>query len=352
MAKSLHRFALSLLTVPMLLAGCGSTGMLPAGTLAASQLSAYGHRTSENTLLVEPDMGVSPILQAIDSAKKSVQLVTYMITMDGDAAKIVQALVDRAKSGVPVQVLIEGRPYVPGPDGKPAPNPSIPAIKALMAGGVRVSYANPRFRFTHEKAMVIDNQVAYIMTCNFSNSAFNGNREYVLVDRTAADVSEVAHIFAADWLSKPITPKDPNLVESPDNSRGKLLNLINSAHKSLMIQFEYFEDPAIAEAVGERVKAGVDVKVMLGAAYPGEVDTTSPEETQLLNSNGITQIEFTKSVQMHAKAIIVDGARAFLGSENLTANSLDNNREMGVIVTDPAIVQKMTQIAAHDWAAK
>ncbi|MCX5747449.1 MAG: phospholipase D-like domain-containing protein [Proteobacteria bacterium] len=33
----------------------------------------------------------------------------------------------------------------------------------------------------------------------------------------------------------------------------------------------------------------------------------------------------------HTAAIVVDGARAFIGSENFTANSLGYNREVGVL---------------------
>ena len=37
--------------------------------------------------------------------------------------------------------------------------------------------------------MVIDGATAYIMTMNLTNSAFDNNRDYAIVDRTAADVS-------------------------------------------------------------------------------------------------------------------------------------------------------------------
>ena len=44
-----------------------------------------------------------------------------------------------------------------------------------------------------------------------------------------------------------------------------------------------------------------------------------------------------------------DGARAFVGSENLTANSLNNNREVGILLDDAILVGKLASTAAQDW---
>jgi phosphatidylserine/phosphatidylglycerophosphate/cardiolipin synthase-like enzyme len=51
----------------------------------------------------------------------------------------------------------------------------------------------------------------------------------------------------------------------------------------------------------------------------------------------------------HAKAIMVDGQRAFVGSENLSAASLDRNRELGVIVADQRAIATLQATFAADW---
>ena len=53
---------------------------------------------------------------------------------------------------------------------------------------------------------------------------------------------------------------------------------------------------------------------------------------------------------VHAKAIIADGRRAFVGSENLSTASLDHNRELGVIVADSSAIQVLESTFDGDWA--
>jgi phosphatidylserine/phosphatidylglycerophosphate/cardiolipin synthase-like enzyme len=53
---------------------------------------------------------------------------------------------------------------------------------------------------------------------------------------------------------------------------------------------------------------------------------------------------------MHAKIIIVDGRIAFVGSENISAQSLDQNRELGIIVSDSSVLDKLQTTFQSDWA--
>jgi cardiolipin synthase A/B len=52
---------------------------------------------------------------------------------------------------------------------------------------------------------------------------------------------------------------------------------------------------------------------------------------------------------MHAKLVLVDGQRTFVGSQNFSAVSLDANREVGIIVADAAVVAQLASIAQSDW---
>jgi phosphatidylserine/phosphatidylglycerophosphate/cardiolipin synthase-like enzyme len=54
---------------------------------------------------------------------------------------------------------------------------------------------------------------------------------------------------------------------------------------------------------------------------------------------------------VHAKVIVVDGARAYVGSANFTANALDANREVGLVVRDPATLATIARTIDSDFRA-
>ena len=56
------------------------------------------------------------------------------------------------------------------------------------------------------------------------------------------------------------------------------------------------------------------------------------------------------ALYIHAKAIDVDGARVFLGSENFSVESMDYNRELGVITASPSIRAAVGRTLAADFA--
>jgi cardiolipin synthase len=343
--------ALSVLT------GCGAHAVVGAANTELGQVDAFAKaaksQAGQMQLFVMPDSGPKPLLDAIASAKKSIKFELYMMTYNDDSKLIADALVAKAKEKVDVQVILEAQPYMPVDPANPKQfNVNAPAMQALMAGGVRVARSSPRFVYTHEKAMVIDSKIAYIMTMNMTNSAFTKNREYVVADRSPSDVKEVGAIFDADWTQTPIVPRDPDLVVSPDNSRKRILTLIDHAKTSLVVQCEFINDPEIVQHLAAAQNQR-HVKMVLMMSYQKGGGSYDPngDSTKLLDGVGIKSFTFTKTVTMHAKCVIADGTSAYVGSENLTANSLDKNREMGVIVTDPTVVAKLISITSIDWAA-
>ena len=65
---------------------------------------------------------------------------------------------------------------------------------------------------------------------------------------------------------------------------------------------------------------------------------------------GVHLSRFTERLYIHAKVIVVDGATAFVGSQNFSTSSLDDNRELGVITTDPVVVTSVSTTLAQDAA--
>ncbi|MNU06480.1 cardiolipin synthetase [compost metagenome] len=61
-------------------------------------------------------------------------------------------------------------------------------------------------------------------------------------------------------------------------------------------------------------------------------------------------MRFQGAPHLHAKAIVVDGKAMYLGSVNLTTNSMDNNRELGLLVKTPDLVTTVARTIEKDWA--
>lgn len=329
----------SALVLALSIAGCGFAPL--AKTPAEAQLSAQS-QSSEYQLFVQPDEGQAPVLKAIESAKTSVDVAMYIFS----SPEAIAAVGAAQARGVAVRVLMESAPFNPT-------NPNFPlpinrrAFEELKAAGVQVRYIQPRFTYLHQKTIVIDRRTAVVMTANLSRSAFESNREYGLVDRSPSDVAEIQAMFEADWAGQEFVPADPDLVVSPVNSRSRLATLIGKAERSVVVQVEVLGDPEISRALGERAKLGVDVRVQL-AKFGGK---TNDRELEELRAAGVKKVRFLKKPVVHAKLIIVDGEAAYLGSVNLTTNSMDNNRELGVIVREAPLVKRLNKIADHDWAA-
>jgi cardiolipin synthase len=343
-----RRFNLVFLLLGLLLGGCGislSTGTgvaTPAPSFTQVGVSAVpSGRGGALQLFIEPNDGAAPVLSAIAGARQSILLEMYLIT----DTKIVHALQSAANRGVTVRVLLEPHPY------GMSPATAARTMDELSSAGVDVRPTNPIFALTHAKAMVIDGQTAYIMTANFSKAALGGssstaNREYLLADSNPTDVAAVTAIFNADWNRTAPALPDPQLVVSPVNARGDLTALIHAARKTLAIEDEEMYDPASEDALAQAAAHGVRVEVILPASGG---NAATPDE-QRLTAAGVV-IRYDAQLYMHAKLILVDGHEAFVGSENFSAASLDENREIGLLVTDRPIVRQLALTFAQDWSA-
>lgn len=358
-------------TVTGLVVGCGPTLMAPLPS--ANGVQGLGFTGSNLQMIVEPEAGVAPIVKAITGAKTSVHMKMYMLT----DPNVIAALADTArrlkgKDGKPaVQLLMEQWYYdSTDPDNlKKVHNPrNADAAKQLEAAGVQVQWAKNRenpeqgewFNLTHEKSIIIDagqpNQVAWIMTANMSNSAFTKNREYLIADKNKAEVDYIEACFQADWNGTPFRTLSPNLVVGPgmgrfaNNARAQVIRILDSAKKSLTIQMEVFNDQDTMVTLGMAIKRGVSVRVTMAHFEPKRPGDVEPDDiiVQRLKAVGVTDVKFARQIGMHAKTIVADGVRAYVGSTNLTRGSMDSNREMGILTDNAGIVQTLVTFEAKD----
>src|SRR5262249_37842750 len=127
------------------------------------------------------------------------------------------------------------------------------------------------------------------------------------------------------------------LVISPYDSRDKLIELLGSAERSIRIVDAKVQDPDILELLLKKAAAGCDVKIISREAI---FESAAPN---------LHVKRFTK-YKLHAKCIVVDTLRFFIGSQNRRGVSIDRRREVGIIVEDDPIARKIERIFDEDWA--
>lgn len=298
-----------------------------------------------HTLIVEPDDGRSLVLQLLGNAKKSIDLTIYEIS----DPQIMAALTAAQARKVAVRVLYNWYSFT----DRMQQTDITPAIAALTKAGIACQKAPQQFEVTHEKAFVIDGATAIVMSFNLTADYFGGTRDFGIVTTVAAEVAEVAAVFEADWSGKKITPKVPSLVWSPVNSRAKLTAMVTAARTSLDVYCEEAEDPGTLGALVAAAKRGVKVR-FIAAVLSGEGKLNgNARGVTFMQAGGVSAV-CKGFLYIHAKMVLVDlgspTAQAYIGSENLSCVSLGDNRECGILVTEPAILQRLEAAFQSDWA--
>ena len=155
-------------------------------------------------ILVAPDNAFAAIRDLFASAQTTITLETYELTHPG----LVDALAQRARAGVSVQVLLEG-----GPVGGLTDDARW-AAQQLSQAGAQVHFmvndvddAHDRYPYQHSKFAVIDGETLLLSTENFKPSSMPddtadgdtlGRRGYAAIIRDATLAGRAALVFSLD----------------------------------------------------------------------------------------------------------------------------------------------------------
>jgi cardiolipin synthase len=290
-------------------------------------------RTTPVIVSVLPDEGEKPYVDVLAAAKSDIRVFGYMM---GYGA-ILDTLVAQAKAGLDVRVIL---------DGVNERTVNEKYKTALEAAGAKVQWSDPKFSYMHAKSIVVDGRVGVVSTGNYSKSFIEKERNFVARLDEAQDVADLAALFDADWMGVAPDLSCTRLLVAPVNARDRLVALVSSAKKSIVIESMQYADTAVVAAVSARKAAGVDVRVLLAA--PSWITANSDAGAALVKQ-GIPA-RWLSSPTVHVKAMVIDGERAYLGSENLSYTSLSKNREVGVIVSDVPAVTMMSATFETDWS--
>src|ERR1700677_3247291 len=304
-----------------------SLAVATAALVTMSGLSGVStaHAASNFSLLILPDQGENAIYNFVNSATSSVNVPIYEltdVTLEND-------LVSREKAGVDVRVILD----------QAQKSYNTAAYNLLTAGGVGVVWSSTAFTYTHQKTITVNNDESYVSTGNFDNTYYATSRDFGVFDTDANDIAAIVAVFNADYTHTSITPSDgDDLVWSPTDSQTHLLALIDGAQHSLDIEQEEFSDTTLVNAIVADENRGVTVRVVI--EDPSEY---SSELNEITAAGGkVTGYSSSTGFYIHAKTVIADygysTAKAFVGSENFSSGSLNDNRELGMITTDSGVV--------------
>jgi cardiolipin synthase len=272
-------------------------------------------------LIIQPDDGITPLLKAVKAAKKSIDIVIFRFDRT-DLEKAIEAAVAR---GVNVRALIAHT----NSGGEKV----LRKLEArLLASGVTVSRTADDLPRYHGKMMVIDSTL-YVFGFNYTKLDIEKSRSFGVITSDARLVKEACALFEADTSRQPYAPMHDRFVVSPETSRAKLTAFIKGAKKQLLIYDAQVTDNLILRLLEARVKAGIEIRLI------GKVERPIP---------GI-EVRKLKDMRLHVRAMVRDGALAFVGSQSLRKIELDRRREVGVVIGDPRVIKKIQSVFEADW---
>jgi len=287
-------------------------------------------------LIVEPDDGMAPIYALLSSPRRSLDLTIY--ELDDPTAE--QILAQDAARGVRVRLILDRRLQQ---------RHNQPAFDYLTRRGVRVLWSSSRYFATHEKAFVIDNRTAVVMSLNFTARYYATSRDAAVVDVDPADVAAIESVFTADLHGAGGVPAGDDLVWSPGQSWADVVALIGRAQRTVALESEELTSPSVVAALVSAARRGVHVSVAMTYS-----DKWRPAFAALRRVGAQVRVMYGETpLYVHAKLFAIDAGlphgAAFVGSENLTDASLLHNRELGVILLQPRLVRRVADVIGSDF---
>jgi len=273
--------------------------------------------------IIQPETGLSPVIQAIRKARTSVDVSIFRM----NRKELEEALGAAVTRGVKVRALIAHTNR--GGEG------GLRKLEQrLLAAGVMVTRTADDFVRYHGKYMVTDD-VLHVFGFNFTKLDIEKSRSFAIATRDSRTVKEAIKLFEADLARQPYEAGRSNLVVSPETAREALGRFVGGARKELAIYDLKIQDAEMLRILKDRARAGVRIRVI--GTMKGSIDDVAVHKMQ--------------GMRLHVRAIIRDGTRAFVGSQSMRKVELDKRREVGVLINNPAVTRRLMQVFESDWEA-
>lgn len=328
-----------------------------------------------------------PVMDLVQTARSTLDIEIYQMT-DPDFRAALRAAIAR---GVKVRAVEEPNPLGArcAPFNAPAAAESTDCgdLRGLItqvkqAGGAIVPFNKASLCgqpggtcFEHGKMIIADHAQALVSTgnfdstnfCNLSRAPSRCNRDFSVVTQDGEVVKTLSRVFEADLsgaaydLKAIVTTQVELKMTVSPLSLDPLVQFIKSARQSIQIENQYLKEPTINSALIEAARAGVQVEVMTASACafgPPKPPALAQwnRDYAAFDAAGVKTRIFNASMKvdgvpgyLHAKAIVVDHSRAWVGSVNGSSMATSNNREFGLFFEDAVSVQALSKILSQDF---
>jgi len=204
--------------------------------------------------------------------------------------------------------------------------------------------------FVHAKTFVGDQWWA-IQTANLTHSSLTKNREHFVLGTDPKIRKDLLQLFELDtqtilskgkkntkWYADWLADSSPNLLVCPLNCRQKIEYLLTHAQESIWISAQYVTDQRMIDILHKQ--QSLDIRIL----------TNDTEDNYpLRNLLWSDRVRLQKTPYSHDKMLIIDGKYVVIGSMNFSDNALDNNREIGIVLTDSVAIEEAKKLFIDWW---
>ncbi|HEX6739568.1 MAG TPA: phospholipase D-like domain-containing protein [Vicinamibacteria bacterium] len=319
-------------------------------------------------------------LEAISQARHHINLEAYIFQKGRVTRRFVDALVERARAGVQVRLVLDAVGCFATWDSY---------FDELKAAGGQFAFYHPiRLHTlprinnrTHRELIVIDGVVGFLGGSGFADHwAYphgRGDRKPAWRDTMfrveGPVVGDLQSVFVENWLESagelladpaffpPGSPLGTSLAfvvgSSPTtggSTRARMLfqGLLAAARKSIHITSPYFlPDASATTELVRAVERGVEVKVITPGRHTDHLLTQRSSRRLFgpLLRAGATIFEYEPAM-IHAKTMVVDGCWSVVGSTNFDNRSFGINDEVNLVAFDPRLAERLEEDFARDLA--
>jgi cardiolipin synthase len=320
-------------------------------------------------LLENGDQYYPAVFSAIENAESKIILETFIWFEDSVGWQLHEALLNAARRGVHIEVLL---------DGYGSPDLSDKFVNELTMAGVVFRYYDPRprlfglrtnlFRRMHRKIVVVDARVAFVGGINYSAehvTSYGPEAKQDYAVRVEGPVVEDILQFELANLPgnaearhfwrrrhRPEENRTPGEAQTlfvwrdnnehrDDIERHYLKMLANARREVIIANAYFFPGYRLLHAMRNAARRGVQVKLVVqGEPDMPIVKVGARLLYRYLLKGGVQIFEYQRR-PLHGKVALMDDHWATVGSSNLDPLSLSLNLEANLIVHDRAFNQTL-----------